>query len=105
MRFKEWLQQEIGLDLTAPHADAPNPTGVAKATDQVAQKTLTQSGPKVIGDLASAPSKTAALARATTYAQRQMKGRHANPTHNQTSLPQVAASVLKMTTGQDARTT
>lgn len=104
MRFKEWLQQEISLDLTTPTSTTPNSTMMAKATATSAKNTMAKFGPQIVKDMSRASTPKTALQQATTYAQKDMKQGVTNPTQTPTNVGQVGAQVYKMATGKEPKT-
>src|SRR3954468_11167059 len=67
MTFKDWLQLEVGLNLSKPPVAtmaAPNPKQTATANAVLARKTMAQYGPKLATGLAKAstPAKAGELA-------------------------------------------
>jgi len=105
MTFKEWLQQEIKLDLSTPLDTVQNPTAVKAATDGIAKATMAKFGPKVVDDVAGAPSNKAALKDTTKFAKMMMNKTQNDPAKSSTNVGAVGAKVFQMATGEQPKTT
>ena len=104
MRFKEWLQQEVGLNLTQSTPAPSNKTQVAKASNFVAKNTLDKFGSKLTNDLMTASSPKAGIDVVTKYAQKGMQDAK-NSASSSANIAGVAGNIYKSMTGQEPKTT
>jgi hypothetical protein len=105
MRFKDWLQKEVGMNFTGVTSTSPNSTLLGQQTNAAAKKTMATFGPKIIGDLAKASNPKVGFQKATTYAQKDMDKSSTKPGQNITNVGAVGAQVYKMATGNDPKIT
>ena len=110
MRFKDWLQNEIQLNLsptpttTGGMTPVATSTQTAQATQGLAQQTMAKFGTNLVQDLGAAPNPVKAGKVAVNYAQRTMGKAPLLPEKTPTNPLAVGAQVYKQATGTDLKT-
>jgi hypothetical protein len=102
MRFKEWLQQEIALDISTPTVDKPSVTQqatMAKNTNAAAAGAINKFGTQIVDKITKAPSSKLALKSATAIGQNYLNNSPMKNDPNPPNALQVGSAMLKTTTG------
>lgn len=100
MKFKDWLQNEIDLNLNKA-AVSSNPTQAAQATQGVAKNAMAKFGPNLVKDLGAAPNTLKAGEVAVNYAKKALGS--TQPEKSSTNALAVGANVYRQATGKDLK--
>ena len=98
MRFKEWLQNEVGMGFETPKT--PNPIATQKDTQKIVQRTLASDLGTEFTQKAMGASPKKVLNTAMDVAQKGIKQNLPNPTQVATDASTVAKSLAHTVTGE-----
>jgi hypothetical protein len=105
MNFRQWLQNEINLDMSNTAVkQAVNPQVDQKNSMNVAKGAMNQFGPQIVQQMSSASSPKTGAKVAMSFAQKVQKTGDPKIRNTNADPASVGANIYKMTTGNDLKT-